>query len=353
MESRIYKKNLSLGFTQSKHDYSLYVRSDNGKFLIALVYVEDVLLTGNNEEDIVSVKAALDAKFTIKDLGPATYFLGIEICRTANGTYLNQRKYILGLLKESGLTAAKPADTLFPSDIKLSLTSGKLLASAKSYRRLVRRLLYLTMTRPDISYPVQHLSQFVSNPTDEHMQAARHLLRYLKGTICEGLFYLVQQSLQLTWFSDADWASCVMTRRSLTGYCIFLGHSLISWKTKKQPTVSRSSTEAEYRSMAATTCELLWLSYLLTDLHVPVKLPITLFCDNKSAQLIAANPCFHERTKHLAIDVHFTRDKIEEGFLQTAHIPSKLQLAELMTKPLTHEQHSILSSKLGLSAPPV
>ncbi|GKE69504.1 uncharacterized mitochondrial protein-like protein [Tanacetum coccineum] len=150
------------------------------------------------------------------------------------------------------------------------------------------------MTRPDISYAVQHLSQFVSAPKDAHVQAAMHLLRYLKGIVPKGLFYPIQHHLQISRFTDADWASYLMTRRSLTGYCIFHGHSLVSWKTKKQPTVSRSSTEAKYKAMAATTCELLWLSYLLQDLNINVKLPVTLFCDTKAAQQIAANLCFHD-----------------------------------------------------------
>nr|GEW20321.1 putative zinc finger, CCHC-type [Tanacetum cinerariifolium] len=160
---------------------------------------------------------------------------------------------------------------------------GNLLSNPEAYRRLVGRLLYLTMTRPDISYVVQHLSQFVSAPTDLYMQVGLHLLKYLKGTVSKGLFYPVQPHLHITGFFDADWVACLMTRRSLTSYCVFLGHCLVSWKTKKQPTVSRSSTEAEYRAMAVTTREILWLSFLLKDLHVPVKLPITLFCDNKSA----------------------------------------------------------------------
>lgn len=172
----------------------------------------------------------------------------------------------------------------------------------------------------------------------------------MKGTISRVLFYPVQPLLKVTGFSYADWASCVMTRRSLTRYCIFLEHSSVSWKTKKQATVSRSSIEVEYRSMAATTCELVWLSYLLQDLKVPDSLPVTLFCDNKSTQQIAANPCFHERTKHL--DCHFTRDKVQDGFLQTAYIPSQLQLDDIMTKSLGQPQHGILSSKLGLMEAP-
>lgn len=187
-------------------------------------------------------KQALDTKFTIKDLGLASYFLGIEICRTKAGTHLNQRKYILDLVKDAGLTAAKPATFPLPQYLKLSLDKGLAIKNLDAYRRLVGRLLYLSMTRPDISYVVQQLSQFVSAPKEPHMQAALHLLRYLKGTVSMGLFYPVQLQLKVTGFSDAYWASCLMTRRSLTGYCIFLGHSLISWQTKKQLTVSRSST---------------------------------------------------------------------------------------------------------------
>ncbi|GJX06276.1 pyridoxal 5'-phosphate synthase-like subunit PDX1.2 [Tanacetum coccineum] len=298
-----------MGYEQSKNDYSLFVKQKGTDFTALLVYVDDVLITGNNTHEIWSTKQALDKKFTIKDIGLEKYFLGIEICRTSTGTHLNQRKYILDLLQDAGMTACKPASAPLPAHLQLSIDKGIPLDDPSSYRRLVGRLLYLTMTRPDISFG-------------------------------------------LTGFTDADWAACLMTRRSLTGYCIFMGHSLVSWKTKKQATVSRSSTETEYRSMATTTCELLWLSYLLHDLKVPVKTPITLFCDNKSAQMIAANPCFHDRTKHMELDCHFTRDKIQDGFLQTAHIPSHLQLADLMTKALNIVQHSTLASKLGLRDPP-
>ncbi|GJR76061.1 retrovirus-related pol polyprotein from transposon TNT 1-94 [Tanacetum coccineum] len=292
---------LSLGYAQSKHDYSLFVKNINGQFTAALVYVDDVLITGNNSAKILSLKQALHQKFTIKDLGLAKYFLGIELCRTKAGTYLNQRKYILDLLSDAGLTAAKPKEFPLPTQLKLSLTKGTPLRDPGSYRRLVGRLLYLTMTRRDISYVVQHLSQFVSSPKDVHMQAALHLLKYLKGT---------------------------------------------------QAIVSRSSTEAEYKSMAATTCELLWLSYLLKDLQIHVHILVTLFCDNKSAQQIAANPCYHDRTKHLDIDCHFTRDKVQDGFLQTAYIPTQSQIADIMTKALGKLQHSYLSHKLGLAESP-
>ncbi|GJU56632.1 retrovirus-related pol polyprotein from transposon RE1 [Tanacetum coccineum] len=302
-------------FVQSKHDYSMFVKHNGEEFTIALVYVDDILLTGNSSSIIDTTKAALDKQFTIKDLGLAKYFLGIEISSLSEGTYLNQRKYILDLLHDAGLTEAKPVNSLLPPKLKLSLDKGSSMPAPDKYRRLVGRLLYLTI---NISYAIQHLSRFVSSPKDSHMQAAIHLLKYLKGTVSKGLFYPIQPLL----------------------------------KTKKQATVSRSSTEVEYRSMATTTCELIWLTYLLKDLHIPVKVPITLFCDNKAAQQIAANPCYHDRTKHLDIDCHFTRDKVQEGFLQTTYIPTYLQLAYIMTKALHGPQHSFLSHKLGLSEHP-
>lgn len=171
---------VNMGYTQSKHDYSLFVKVQGESFTAALVYVDDILITGNSPQEITTLKTALDDKFTIKDLGLAKYFLGIEICKTALGTHLNQRKYILDLLTDAGLTAAKPNPSPLPTNLKLSLDKGTPLSDPGAYRRLVGRLLYLTMTRPDISYVVQHLSQFVSSPKDVHMQAALHLLKYLK-----------------------------------------------------------------------------------------------------------------------------------------------------------------------------
>lgn len=150
-------------------------------------------------------------------------------------------------------------------------------------------------------------------------------------------------------FSDSDWASCKDTRRSLTRYCIFMGNSMISWKTKKQKTVSRSSCEAEYRSLAATVCELLWISYILRDLNVQFKTPIGLWCDNKSAIHITKNPIFHERTKHLDIDCHLVRDQYKLGFITPQHVSTNKQLTDLFTKGLCNPQFQFLLSKMHLN----
>ncbi|KAK9683124.1 hypothetical protein RND81_10G118500 [Saponaria officinalis] len=210
------------------------------------------------------------------------------------------------------------------------------------------RLLYLNLTRPDISYSVQHLSQFLSEPRKPHLQAAIHVVKYLKGTLNVGLFYSSTSSLSIEAYSDADWGQCAFTSRSLSGYCVFLGSSLVSWKTKKQKTVSKSTAEAEYRSMSYATSEVVWISNLLKELHIDVGIPIPLYCDNKAAEHIAHNPVFHERTKHLDIDCHYVRDKLEEGLLIPQHVRSTEQLADLMTKPLGAQQHKYLCCRLGL-----
>ncbi|GJX00327.1 uncharacterized mitochondrial protein-like protein [Tanacetum coccineum] len=242
----LHQLDINNAFLHGFVDEEIYMKPPEGytKASQVALIIDDILLTGNSVQDIQNTKLALDSKFTIKDLGLARYFLGIELCNTENGSFLHQRKYVLDLLKDAGLTATKPTPFPLPQNMKLSLNKGKLTSNPESYRRLVGRLLYLSMTRPDISYVVQHLSQFVSSLKEPHIQAATHLLRYLKGSINKGLFYPIQSNLKIAGFSDADWASCLMTRKSLTGYCIFLGHSLVSWKTKKQATVSRSSTEA-------------------------------------------------------------------------------------------------------------
>ncbi|GAA0160814.1 transmembrane signal receptor [Lithospermum erythrorhizon] len=198
---------------------------------------------------------------------------------------------------------------------------------------------------PDMSIK---LSQFVNAPREAHWKAALHVLKYLKGAPSKGLFYLVQKQFKLEAFSDADWATCPETRRSLSGFCIFLGNSLISWKTKKQTTVSKSSAEAEYRTMASTVCELQWITYLLKDFFVQVHTPIMLWCDNQAALHIISNPVFHERTKHLDIDCHIVLNQFQNVLIQPPKIASASQIADVFTKALPDLPFNNLISKLGM-----
>ena len=150
---------------------------------------------------------------------------------------------------------------------------------------------------------------------------------------------------------DADWAKCLSTRRSVSGYCLFLRDSLISWRSKKQPTVSRSSTESEYRALAVVTCEVIWVLKLLKDLRIPCKPPVNVFVDNNSAIELSLNPVFHERTKHIEVDVHFVRDKVMDGVIEVSKIDTMEQLADIFTKSLGSKQHGYLSKGLKLVDP--
>ncbi|KAM2907141.1 hypothetical protein COP2_046811 [Malus domestica] len=336
------------GFQQSRSDYSLFVRRRQDNFLVLLVYVDDVILAGNNLEDIENTKLFLANQFKLKDLGQLKYFLGIEVARSRHGISLSQRKYALEILDDAGFLGVKPSR--FPVEPNLSLTQldGKLLDDASVYRRMVGRLIYLTITRPDLTYVVHVLSQFMDKPRQPHLEAAHKVLKYIKRTPGQGILLPSTGSLQLRAFCDADWACCKDTRRSITGYCILLGQAPVFWKTKKQTTVSRSSAEAEYRSMATTCCEVTWLKNILKDLGVDHMQPVALFYDNQAAIHIASNPVFHERTKHIEIDCHLVREKVQEGMIRTTHIRTTNQPADLFTKPLSSTQFEVLLSKLGV-----
>lgn len=191
----------------------------------------------------------------------------------------------------------------------------------------------------------------MQNPTMDHWAATVRVLRYLKSHPGQGIFLSKHSSLQVSAYCDSDWASCPLTRRSITGYFIRLGDSPVSWKTKKQPTVSRSSAEAEYRAMAAACCELLWLKYFLHSLGVHLSQPMRLHCDSQATLHIVANPVFHDRAKYIEIDCHFVRDLIQSRVVVTSHIRTSVQPVDLLTKALGRQQFKFLLSKLGIWDP--
>nr|XP_016497889.1 PREDICTED: uncharacterized mitochondrial protein AtMg00810-like [Nicotiana tabacum] len=247
---------------------------------------------------------------------------------------MNQRKYALELISEYGLGGGKPAITPLEQNQKFTsleynklfeLDTDKEMEDRRPYQRLMGRLLYLAITRPDISFAVQTLSQFVHALKESHYEAALRVVKYVKSQPGLGLLMSNNKSRKITAFCDVDWVSCMVSRKSVTGFCIKLGESLISWRSKKQSTVSRSSGEAEYRSMATTVVELVWLHGLLEELGMEIDLPMELFCDNKATLQITSHPMYHERIKHIEIDCHFIREKLHQGSRQNM-LPAKSKL---------------------------
>ena len=253
-------------------------------------------MVGSDSNTITNTKKSLSSTFHMKDLGPLIYFLRIEVDRSSHGIFLSQFKYTIDLLEEYKMLSSKPLKLPLDPNIKLTLTSGDPLPYIPGYQQLIGKLIYLTLTRLDNSFVVYTLNQFMHQPTTVHMQAAKRVLRYLKSNSSQGILFAFNSKAKLIAYCDSDWAGCPMSRKSTTGFCILLGNSAISWKSKKQVVVARSSTEDEYRAMVLTTCEVLWLIQLLRDLGISQTDPTLLLCDNKGALSIVANLVQHERT---------------------------------------------------------
>ncbi|XP_051190199.1 uncharacterized mitochondrial protein AtMg00810-like [Lolium perenne] len=281
-----------LGFRSTRSDASLFVYRTGNDMAYLLLYVDDIILTASTVGHLRQLADSLRAEFALKDLGPLHYFLGIEVVRRADGFFLHQRKYAHELLECAGMLNCNPAPTPVDTKAKLSASDGSLASDAPFYRSIVGALQYLTLTRPELQYTVQQVCLHMHAPRDAHWAALKRILRYVCGTIGYGLSLHASPSTStdLVAYSDADWVECPDMRRSTSGYCVYLGSSLVSWSSKRQPTVSRSSAEAEYRALANALAECTWLRQLLSELSCHVDKATVIFCDNVSAVYLSANP---------------------------------------------------------------
>lgn len=301
------------GLTNSYADASLLVYSQGNLLVYVLIYVDDILVTCNNDEAVSRVITALGQRFSLKDQGEVDYFLGIEVTKASQGLHLMQRKYILDLLVKTNMLDAKTVATPMQTSPKLSLKSGTPITNVTEYCMVVGSLQYLAFTRPDICFAVNKLSQFMHCPTDEHWQATKRVLRYLAGTSSHGILLRSNNVLNLHVFSDADWAGDADDYASTNAYIVYLGNQPISWSAKKQSGVARSSTEAEYRAIANAASEVRWICNVLSELHIKLPKAPVIYCDNVGTTYLSANPVFHSRMKHLALDYHYIRCQVQAG----------------------------------------
>ncbi len=345
----LHKYLIENSFQRSINEPCFYFNVTDNVYL--LVWVDDLLIS--SKAIILSkVKQTLEHRFKMKDLGQVSLFLGIEFEHDVNKLCLSQAKYINRILDRFGMLDCKPKST--PSEMKMPCTNSCPLNEdeLKLYRQIVGALIYLMVaTRPDISFIVTKLSQYMTSALQSHMIMAKHVLRYLKGNMNEKLCFTKIKSsdknISVTGFCDADWANG-NDRKSITGYCIKITDMgpMISWKSRKQPTVALSSCEAEYMSLASVTQEAKYLLSLLNEILELNQLSFKILCDNQAAISLTKNPVKHNRSKHIDIKYHFLRDEIESNTLQIQYVPSEDNVADIFTKPMSKVKYQKFKSCL-------
>ncbi|XP_039778621.1 uncharacterized mitochondrial protein AtMg00810-like [Panicum virgatum] len=297
-----------------------------------LLYIDNIVLAASSPELLHRIIDQFCLEFTMKDLGPVHFFLSIQVRRMAVGFFLSRAQYADE--KRAEMMNCTPASTSFDVKAKVSSTTGTPVHDPMLYRSSIGALQYLTLTRSDLTYAVQQACLHMHDPMDVHWILVKWILRYVRGTVTKGLQLRRSTLPMVVTYSDANWAGCPDTRRSMSGFCIFFGDSLVSWSSKRQAIMSRSSVEAEFRGVANAAAECCWLCHLLGELHIKIDKATLLYCDNVSVVYLMKNPVHHGCTKHIELDVHFIREKVAIGEIRTLHVPTRQQIPDIMTKGL-------------------
>ena len=321
--NKIDEHLLSLGFKKSLSEATLYVKHQNNDVLIVSLYVDDLLLTGNNARLVEDFKQEMMKGFEMTDLELMTFFLGMEIKQAEHEVFICQKKYAKDILKKFKLEECKAASTPMNQKEKLCKEDGADKVDEGYFRSLIGCLMYLTTTRPDILNAVSILSRFMQCGSELHLRAAKRVIRYIKGTSDFGVKFTRSKELKSVSFSDGDWGGSIDDMRSTLGYCFAFGSSIFSWISKKQETVAQSTAEAEFVAAIAVVNQALWLRKILLDLNLEQKESIEIFVDNQAAIVISHNPVFHGKTKHFNIKLFFLREVHKEEFVTLVYCKSE------------------------------
>ncbi|KAL8096063.1 hypothetical protein AgCh_037136 [Apium graveolens] len=330
---RIDDHLLSLGFKKSLSEATLYVKRHYDDVVIVSLYVDDLLVTGNNAGLVTRFKQEMKKVFEMTDLGLMSFFLGMEIMQAEHEIFICQKKYAKEILNKFNFGECKAVSTPMNQKEKLCENDGGDKVDEGYYRSMIGCLMYLTATRPDILNAVSVLSRFMHCASELHLKAAKRVIRYIKGTSHYGIKFQRSKNFKLVGYSDSDWGGCTDDMRSTSGYCFTFGSGMFSWKSKKQETVAQSTAEAEFVAATATVNQALWLRKILLDLNLQQKASTEIFVDNQAAIAISHDPVFHGTTKHFNIKLFFVREVQKEEIVTLIYCKSEDQLADLFTKP--------------------
>jgi len=368
----------NLGFKRLQSDHGLYVKRTEHDIVIIILYVDDLTLIGNNLKIINSVKGELSRSYEMTDLGEISSYLGMRIQRDRKKKIitLDQEQYLKDVLIRFQMQESKPARTPFPAGAKLvkSQTPPELCDKEfkTQYQSIIGSIMYAAIgCRPDLAYAAVKLSSFSSNPDQSHMNVAHHVLRYIRGSLDFKLVYDGNHNRNLIGYSDSCWGGNLEDRKSTTGNCFFLAGGVVTWASKKQPTVALSSVEAEYMAITSAAKHSKWIQKFFKELGIDHRgaiafksdkvqqLPLQddqheedtrlhLLSDSQGAIAMANNPVHHQRTKHIDIQHHFIRECVENNNVDLSYLSTEEMVADVFTKALTHELHSKHVAALNL-----
>lgn len=347
--SKLNECLMNIGFVRCPYDQAVYTTKMGDDVLIVGVYVDDLLITGTSTCIIKEFKEQMASKFDMSDLGKLSYYLGIEVEQGKGYIQLKQSGYTKKIFEKAGMSDCNSTKYLMDPKEVLHKDEMGISVDATEFKSIIGGFRYLVHTRPDVAYSVGIVSRFMKRPTLLHQNAAKRILRYVKGTINLGLIYTRDsQNNILTGYSDSDLAGHVDDRKSTKGMAFYLNEILVTWVSQKQRYVALSSCEAEFMAATAAACQAIWLRNLLTQLTGKDVGHVTIYIDNMSAIYLAKNLVFHGRSKHIDIRYHLIRECVAKGEIKIKHVSTNEQRADSLKKTLTTVKFEKMRKLLGV-----
>ena len=337
-----------LSFEKCSKEPSLYRKQEGKHLLLVAVYVDDLLVTGSNQDMINDFKRGMSSNFEMSDLGKLTYYLGIEVLQEEEGISLKQERYAKKILEEAGMDECKAVLTPMISGLELSKAPNEKSIDGQEYRKVIGCLRYLLHTSPDLSYAVGVLSRYMHDPKESHEAALKQVLRYLQGTTSHGIYFGKGNKPGLVGFSDASHSVDEDDGRSTGGHVFYLNECLITWCSQKLQVVALSSCEAEFMAATDAAKQAIWLQDLFAEVIGTTCERVTIRVDNKSAIALTKNPVFHGRSKHIHRKYHFIRECVENGQILVEHVPGVNQRADILTKALAKIKFKEMRDLIGV-----